>query len=648
MALEPSLVQQLSTRFGPGVHRSTLSVDEQGNIWRADPQFGQLARVLQDIVDRLELSSLFVVNAAGDCIAEGHSGDGKSFTGVNYADRDYFRDAQKGLLGQQFAVGRVSNAYALFYSAPVISKNQFIGAVATRVDLEKITRSIAEEEFFLTDENGVIVLAKDPDLLMRALPNAKIFEISNKDREARYKRQQFSTVELQPLGGKEPAQLFRWNNARQPYVLATQTISDNLLTVHVLNDMDAISQIRRERIGWFSLVTLLGLAMLLLVAGALHHYRNLLQQRRQQEQLLTRLKESNERSTALFNATHDAVILLDGERLVSIDCNPQALTMFGATDKEKSLGLPPWSPLFTPPFQPDGAASEAYARQQGDEALRHGTQRFDYTYKRIDTDENFQVDVMLTAIQLNGKLILQAVLRDISERIRFERQIQSANAELSRRNEEQDRFLSMLSHELKTPLSVIRMSLSNHNETIDSASRTRLIRAVADINAIVERCLQTDRLAHGRVELMQARCNPGDILHQVVSACSEPARVRVEAAPLPDCLTDAQLLTVIFANLIDNALKYSPADAAITIRAEALMRDGQAGLSFRVTNPPGNAGMPDPQQVFRRYYRAPGAHGKTGSGLGLHLAEGFTRMLGGDLSYQPEAGTVKFALWIPC
>jgi C4-dicarboxylate-specific signal transduction histidine kinase len=42
----------------------------------------------------------------------------------------------------------------------VISKNQFIGAVATRVDREKITRSFAAKEFFLTDENGVIVLAK--------------------------------------------------------------------------------------------------------------------------------------------------------------------------------------------------------------------------------------------------------------------------------------------------------------------------------------------------------------------------------------------------------------------------------------------------------------------------------------------------------
>ncbi len=74
---------------------------------------------------------------------------------------------------------------------------------------------------------------------------------------------------------------------------------------------------------------------------------------------------------------------------------------------------------------------------------------------------------------------------------------------------------------------------------------------------------------------------------------------------------------------------------------------GQDGLSIVVANCPGRAGMPDPQRVFQRYYRAPGAHSKTGSGLGLHIAEGFARMLGGKLSYQPKASTVKFALWIP-
>ncbi len=258
--------------------------------------------------------------------------------------------------------------------------------------------------------------------------------------------------------------------------------------------------------------------------------------------------------------------------------------------------------------------------------------------------ENLERQVAERTRELSASL--DQVQKQQEELAQFNGQLQTINEQLAHHNEEQDRFLSMLSHELKTPLAVIRMSLGT-GESIADGSRARLIRAVSDINAIVERCLQTDRLEHGRIDVTQTACNPGEILRQIILASSEPERIRFEALPLPDCVTDAQLLSVILANLIDNALKYSPTDTPVNIGAEPAAQAGQDGLSIVVANRSGAAGMPDPQQVFNRYYRSPGAHGRTGSGLGLHIAEGFARMLGGKLSYLPEADAVKFALWIP-
>jgi signal transduction histidine kinase len=279
--------------------------------------------------------------------------------------------------------------------------------------------------------------------------------------------------------------------------------------------------------------------------------------------------------------------------------------------------------------------------------FRHGTHRFDYTHKRIDTGQEFPVDIMLTAIQFNGKPILQAVLRDMTERILFERKIQAANDELTQHNQEQDQFLSMLSHELKTPLAVIRMSLGQGSEIIDQANRARLVRAVADINAIIERCLQTDRLQNGRIELDKRPYNPGELLRQIIGSSAQEKRVELYAPPLPDGVSDTQLLSVILSNLIDNALKYSAPQAMISVTAIAAAHNEQAGVHIEISNLPGSAGLPDAEQVFRKYYRAPGAHSKTGSGLGLHIAQGFSTMLGGELSYAPSDGAVKFALWIP-
>lgn len=214
-----------------------------------------------------------------------------------------------------------------------------------------------------------------------------------------------------------------------------------------------------------------------------------------------------------------------------------------------------------------------------------------------------------------------------------------------RRRDEQDRFMSMLNHELKTPLSVIRMSLGD--DSVPSAIRQRVTRAVFDMNAIVERSLQADRLHHGRIESSLKKCRISELLSSVVSNCIAPTRIDMVIDELPEAMTDAQLLIVILGNLIDNALKYSIPDGRVTVSAGEAVRRGRKGIVIAVANTPGGAGMPDVRMVFRKYYRSSGAHGKTGSGLGLHIAAGFADKIGGHLSYVPAPGEVKFELWIP-
>jgi len=78
-----------------------------------------------------------------------------------------------------------------------------------------------------------------------------------------------------------------------------------------------------------------------------------------------------------------------------------------------------------------------------------------------------------------------------------------------------------------------------------------------------------------------------------------------------------------------------------------VQKKGRDRILVEVSNRAGSAGVPDPRQVFKKYYRAPGAHGKIGSGLGLHIAQGFAQKIGGELRFQPSPDQVQFALWIP-
>jgi signal transduction histidine kinase len=214
-----------------------------------------------------------------------------------------------------------------------------------------------------------------------------------------------------------------------------------------------------------------------------------------------------------------------------------------------------------------------------------------------------------------------------------------------RHRSEQDRFLSMLSHELKTPLSVIQMTLSSL--AAPAESKSRLLRAIADVVAIVDRSLQADRLQRRRVQVVAAPCQVASVVADVVAGCPAPERITVTAPALPTCTTDTQLLRVVLSNLIDNALKYAAPGSQIDLTAGTDTHLGQAGFRVDVSNIPGPAGLPDAKQVFKKYYRSAGAQGKSGSGLGLYIASGMARVLRGHLRYQNSVGMVRFSLWIP-
>jgi signal transduction histidine kinase len=119
------------------------------------------------------------------------------------------------------------------------------------------------------------------------------------------------------------------------------------------------------------------------------------------------------------------------------------------------------------------------------------------------------------------------------------------------------------------------------------------------------------------------------------------------AAGLPDCQTDRQLLGVLLGNLLDNALKYRAEAGAIELSLQPQLRGARAGLQVSVSNPPGDAGRPDPKMVFKKYWRGPGATRFAGSGLGLYLSALIAQRLGGELRYQPQTSQVRFELWLP-
>ena len=80
---------------------------------------------------------------------------------------------------------------------------------------------------------------------------------------------------------------------------------------------------------------------------------------------------------------------------------------------------------------------------------------------------------------------------------------------------------------------------------------------------------------------------------------------------------------------------------------QAAWRDGVPGSRLAITNAVGMMGAPDPDRVFKKYYRNPSATRLSGSGLGLFLVHELIGVPGGSIECQPRDEQVTFTLWIP-
>jgi len=128
------------------------------------------------------------------------------------------------------------------------------------------------------------------------------------------------------------------------------------------------------------------------------------------------LRRSEMKFRGIYDFTSDAVMLLD--HTGCFDCNNATVAMFGCATREEFCAQHPGG--MSPPEQPGGMDSMTLANQHIAAAMAKGSDHFEWVHKRLDTGETFLADVLLNAMELDGKPVLQAVVRDITERKRTE------------------------------------------------------------------------------------------------------------------------------------------------------------------------------------------------------------------------------------
>ena len=209
---------------------------------------------------------------------------------------------------------------------------------------------------------------------------------------------------------------------------------------------------------------------------------------------------------------------------------------------------------------------------------------------------------------------------------------------------DQRQLLAMLAHEIKTPLANLRIWMEAGEK-----GRPAMERAIDDMNRVIERCVHSGQLSDQSLAPRMELLDVAELTRFVCSSSRQPERMLLDL-PTDPCpaQTDAQILSIVLSNLLDNAYKYSALHSRITLRLTATTgTQAVNGWRWQIENEVGSTGWPETNKLFEKYYRSPLARKQSGSGLGLFLVKALLELLNGKVTYAPSDAMVRFEIWLP-
>jgi two-component system, NtrC family, sensor histidine kinase KinB len=337
-----------------------------------------------------------------------------------------------------------------------------------------------------------------------------------------------------------------------------------------------------------------------------------------------------QRTTQLaINSLSDPVAVLGLDRKVEL-CNPAAEKLFGLRLGEGFEDGPlAFLDVHVRPVLEQGQAYEPADYASAIQVQRQGKER--YILPRL-----------LPVKDPRGNIVgVTLVLADVTG--------------LRKLDEMKNGMLSTVSHELKNPMTSLRMAVYLLGEDFEAGRAGRqadLLSTMKDnverMHGVLEELLELGRLESG--DLLRLEVKPaGELLREMLM----PLRPALESQgyslellaedALPPVAVDAGRLKLVFSNLLDNAARHSPPKGKLTVGA---IQEG-TGVRFWVQDQ--GPGVPKvfERRIFERFFRVPGQSQGTGLGLGLAIACEITELHGGHLQLDPVRRGARFSFLLP-
>lgn len=272
--------------------------------------------------------------------------------------------------------------------------------------------------------------------------------------------------------------------------------------------------------------------------------------------------------------------------------------------------------------------------------------------------EKVSDDMRKLNTELEGRVEERTIiLKEALEKLEVSQQELSSSLDKERQlNEIKSRFVSMASHEFRTPLSTILSSatlISKYVETSDQQKRDKHIDRIKDsvkhLNELLEDFLSLGKLEEGKVGISTVKFSipefVDEIVEEVKAQLKKDQKIEYSCSGPYDFVTDKRMLKNILLNLLSNGIKFS--EEGKTILLETYQEP--SGLTLVVKDQGVGIPQEDQEHLFTTFFRASNVSNIQGTGLGLAIIKRYVNLLHGQISLQSVLGegttiTVKLPL----
>ncbi len=356
------------------------------------------------------------------------------------------------------------------------------------------------------------------------------------------------------------------------------------------------------------------------------------------------LKESQEKYKTIYNSSKDAIMILESPTWKFTAGNPATIKMFGVKDEKEFISRAPWE--YSPKYQTDKKLSSVKAKEMIMKAMKEGSNFFDWTHKKI-TGENFSATVLLTKMKIGGKDILQATVRDVTNEKESERKLKKSYEDLKVLDKMKSNFLTISSHELKTPLTPTKIQVQMLLEgdlgklTDDQKKSFEIIhRNMNRLDELIEDILEISRVKAEGFKLELGEVNLKDCIKEVFKSMDDVAKKKgiklsYKIYSLPLIFVDRKRILEVLENLVNNAIKFTE-KGSIIIEAKkqkdnvlVMVKDTGIGISKTHMN-----------KIFQPFFQIEPTFTRKygGTGLGLGISKGIIEQHKGKIWAKSELG----------